>query len=97
MLKDQLLLIIGFQNHGILVEALDASGEFNAAHQVDGEEYPLFTGVIKKRLLNVLRKLIHFFFLFIWQRFGDMISPCIFDFPGRVIGHGDELCLLSGF
>ncbi len=38
VLKDQLLLIVGFENHRIFVEALDPAGKFHATHQVDREE-----------------------------------------------------------
>ncbi len=46
VLKDQLLLVAGFQNDGIFVEAFDATGELYTAHQVDGQERFVFPGVV---------------------------------------------------
>ena len=54
VLEDQLLLIIGFQNDGVLIEALDPSRQFDPAHQIYGEEDPLLAGTVEKSFLNVL-------------------------------------------
>src|SRR5258708_34749025 len=38
MLENQLLLIVGFQHQGILVETLDASGKLDSAQQVNRDD-----------------------------------------------------------
>ena len=46
MLENQLLLIVGLQHQGVLIETLDPAGELDAAHQVDRENNFIFTGVV---------------------------------------------------
>jgi hypothetical protein len=59
VLENQLLLVAGFKNQRILVETLDPTGEFDAAQKVDGDQPLVFTRIIEKAILNVLRWLIH--------------------------------------
>ena len=59
VLENQLFLIVRFQHHGVFVEALDLSGKLDAAHQVYGQERFVFTSVVQKRFLNILRLLFH--------------------------------------
>src|SRR5690348_9006161 len=59
MLEDQLLLIVGLQHHRIFVEGADAPGELDAAQQVKGDGGFVFSGCVEKRILDVLRRLIH--------------------------------------
>ena len=66
MLENQLLLIVCFKYERVFIEAFDASGELHSAHQVNCEEYLVFSGVVEERFLNVLRKLIHFSALFVF-------------------------------
>ena len=61
VLEDQLLLVIGLEDHRILVEALDASGQFDAAHEVDREEDSLLAGAVEKCFLYVLGCFLHCF------------------------------------
>jgi hypothetical protein len=42
----QLLLVIGFQDDGIFVEAFDSSGQFDSAHQIDSQESLIFARVV---------------------------------------------------
>ena len=46
VLKNQLLLIIGLKDDGVLIEAFDASRKLHSAHQVDGKERLVFARVI---------------------------------------------------
>src|ERR1700733_15142277 len=62
MLENQLLLIVGFKNKRILVEALDPPGKFDAAQKVDGDQAFFLSRIIEKAVLNVLRWFIHLWF-----------------------------------
>jgi hypothetical protein len=64
MLEDQLLLIVGLQYHGVFIEALDATAELHAAHQIDSQEGLVPAGVVEKSLLDILRQLVHCLFPF---------------------------------
>jgi hypothetical protein len=44
--EDELLLIIGFEYQRVLIETLDATGEFHSTHQVYGENDFVFPGVV---------------------------------------------------
>jgi hypothetical protein len=68
MFEDQLLLIIRLQYDRILIEALDSSGQFNATHKINCQKDLVFSRVIEKRFLDVLRKLFHLIFLIVLQR-----------------------------
>ena len=57
--ENELFLITGFENQGVLIEALDPSGEFDAAHQIDREHHFLFASIIQKTILNILRRFFH--------------------------------------
>jgi hypothetical protein len=58
MLKNKLLLVVGFQHHGILIEGTNPPGQFHAAQQVDGNDRLVLASRIEKRVLYVLRRLI---------------------------------------
>ena len=59
VLEDELFLIVGFEHEGILIEALDAAGKLDPTHQIDGEDNFVFSRIVQKTVLNVLRRLIH--------------------------------------
>ena len=61
VLENQLLLIVGFEDHGVLVETLDSAGKLHSAHQVDGEE----TSCLCARCLEML--LVCFALVFPWE------------------------------
>src|SRR5450755_2093157 len=54
VLENQLLLIAGLQDYGILVKRSDAAGQFYSADQVDGDVVPFLSCRIEERILNVL-------------------------------------------
>ena len=56
VLEYQLLLVIGFQNQGILVEALNPSGQFHTAHQINGEDNLVLASVVQETVLNILSR-----------------------------------------
>jgi dTDP-4-amino-4,6-dideoxygalactose transaminase len=58
MLENQLLLAVVFKQHGILVERAYFACEFNSADQVYRDRSLIFADRIKKRVLNVLCRLI---------------------------------------
>src|ERR1700689_5593366 len=58
MLEDQLLLAIVFKQHGVLVERAYFACEFDPADQVYRDRGLVFADRIKKRVLNVLCRLI---------------------------------------
>jgi hypothetical protein len=60
VLENQLLLVPGFENHRVLVERPDSSGQFHSTYQVNGDVVPLFTGGIKERILNILLRRLGF-------------------------------------
>ena len=57
VLEDQLFLIVGLKHDGILVERTNASGQLDAAQQIDGDIQPFLAGGVEKRILNVLCRL----------------------------------------
>jgi len=59
MLENQLFLIVGFEHERILIEALDAAGEFHAAQKVDSNHTFFFARIVQKTILYVLRWFIH--------------------------------------
>src|ERR1700724_2109037 len=58
MLENQLLLAIVFKQHGVLVERAYFACEFDPADQVYRDRSLIFADRIKKRVLNVLCRLI---------------------------------------
>src|ERR1700753_1203796 len=58
MLENQLLLAVVFQQHRILVKGAYFACEFNSADQVYRDRSLIFADRIKKRVLNVLCRLI---------------------------------------
>jgi hypothetical protein len=68
VLENQLLLIVRFEYHGVLIEALDPAGKLNPAHQINRQKRLVFPGVIEKSLLDILRKLVHCFIPYLFFR-----------------------------
>src|ERR1700691_1240065 len=58
MLENQLFLAIVFKQHGILIERAYFACEFNSADQVYRDRSLIFADRVKKRVLNVLCRLI---------------------------------------
>src|SRR4051812_26485495 len=54
VLEDELLLIVGVEHDGILVEGTNAPGEFHSAQQIDRDGSFFFTRGVEERILNVL-------------------------------------------
>ena len=48
MLENQLLLVIGVQNHGILIEGTNTSGKFDPAEQINRDNGLVFAGRVEK-------------------------------------------------
>jgi hypothetical protein len=59
MLEDQLILVVGFENHRVLVEALDATGQFHSTHQINRGHRFVPAGVVEKNILNILHRFFH--------------------------------------
>ena len=59
MFKDELFLVVRFQHEGVFVEALNAPGQLDAAHQIDREHDLVLACIIQETVLYVLRRLIH--------------------------------------
>ncbi|MCU1330444.1 MAG: hypothetical protein JWN34_5814 [Bryobacterales bacterium] len=59
MFENQLIEVVRFEYEGVLIEALNATGKFDAAQQVDRDEPFLFTRVIQKTVLYILRWFFH--------------------------------------
>jgi len=55
--ENQLLLIVGFQNHRILVKRANATAQLYAAHQINGDRGLVFASSIEEGVLNILRRL----------------------------------------
>jgi hypothetical protein len=56
--EDQLLLVVGVEHDGILVEGADAARELDSAQQVNGDVGSLLACRIEEGVLDVLRRLI---------------------------------------
>jgi hypothetical protein len=54
MLKDQLLLVVGLENHGILVETFDLSNQFYTADQKNGDWGFIAANCIEVNILDIL-------------------------------------------
>src|SRR5712692_11243854 len=63
VLEYQLLLRPRFQNHRILVEALDSPRKLDSAHEVDRDVAALFPGTVEKAVLYGVLLLYRFFHL----------------------------------
>src|SRR5262245_57639063 len=61
--EDQLFLRSCFQNHRVLIKALDSSCQLDAAHQVDRDVAALFPGTVEKAVLYCVLLLCRFFHL----------------------------------
>src|SRR6266545_3563790 len=57
MLKDELLLVVGFHHYGIFIEGADAARQFDAAEQVDGDDRLIFSCRVEERILYILCRL----------------------------------------
>src|SRR5947209_758435 len=53
VLEDELLLIVRFEDQGVLVETLDTAGELHAAHQVNSQDDLVLPSVVQKTVLNI--------------------------------------------
>lgn len=56
MLEDQLLLLVCFEHNAIPVERLHSSREFDTTDQINRDGYSIPTGIVEKRVLNVLSR-----------------------------------------
>ena len=57
--ENQLLLIIRFEHHGVLIEALNTARQLNATQEIDSD-YALFLArIVEKTVLYVLRWFVH--------------------------------------
>src|SRR5271169_835468 len=54
VLEDQLLLVVGVQNHRILIEGANATRQFDSAQQIDSNYGLVLASRIEKGILNVL-------------------------------------------
>jgi hypothetical protein len=54
VLKDELLLIVVFQQNGIFIERPNATGQLYTAYQVNRDLGFVFTDCVQKGVLNVL-------------------------------------------
>src|SRR6266446_3561324 len=59
MLENKLLLVVGFEHNGILIEALDAAGKFYTAHKVNRKEGFILARVVEEGFLYILSELFH--------------------------------------
>ena len=84
MLENKLLLVVGFEHNGILIEALDAAGKFYTAHKVNRKEGFILARVVQKSFLYVLRELFHKRPL---AGFRVLILNCRFPHPLDLDGH----------
>ena len=57
--ENQLFLIVGFEHHGVLVEALNAARQLHATEEVNGDYAFFFARIIEKAILYVLRWFVH--------------------------------------
>src|SRR5271168_4312722 len=58
VLEDQLLLAVVLQQHRVFVEGTDLARQLHSADKVDGDWSLIFADRIKKRVLNVLCRLV---------------------------------------
>ena len=59
VLKDQLFLIVRFENKRVLVETLNAACEFHSTQEIDCYYALFFARIVKKAVLNILRRFVH--------------------------------------
>src|SRR5438270_6698512 len=57
VLEDQLLLIVGLENHGILIKGTDAAAELHTAKQIKRYRNAVLTRGVQKSVLDILRRL----------------------------------------
>src|SRR5271157_576845 len=63
VLENHLFLMVAFQNDGVLVKTANTSCQLNPTQQVNRHQEFFLAGGIQKTVLNVLRLLIHGFYL----------------------------------
>jgi hypothetical protein len=56
VLEDELLLVVGLENHTVLVEATHATRKFHATGQIDRNGQALFARSVQKSVLKVLAR-----------------------------------------
>jgi len=81
MFEDQLVLIIRFENNGVLVEALDPARQFHSSHQVNRRQCLVFPDIIQKHILNILNLFFHSILLSLRRLFHISLSPVVVFFP----------------
>src|ERR1700686_4095615 len=54
MLEDELLLVAGFEDHRVLVERSDTSGQLHTADQIDRNIVPFLLCRVEEGILDVL-------------------------------------------
>src|SRR5437879_1660356 len=60
MLEDELLLVAGFEDHRVLVERSDTTGQLHAADQIDRNIVPFLSCRVEEGILNVLLRRLGF-------------------------------------
>jgi hypothetical protein len=60
MLKDELLLVAGFEDHGVFIERSDTAGQLHSANQINRYVVPFLSRCIEEGILNVLLRRLGF-------------------------------------
>src|SRR5215469_897154 len=81
MLKDQLLLVVGLENHGILVETFYLSNQFYTADEKNGDRGFIAANCIQINILDVLGRcfVFHRNSLKIYELF-EKLTDLVFNF-----------------
>src|SRR5260370_5004514 len=82
MLKDELLLVAGFEDHRVLVERSDTPGQLHAADQIDRNIVPFLSCRVEEGILNVLLRRLGFHCRSPFLR----VRCCAASMKGRAIG-----------
>src|SRR5258708_5648118 len=59
VLENQLLLVIGFEDQRVLIEALDAARKLYAAEQIQRNSSFVLARIVEKAVLDILRRFVH--------------------------------------
>src|SRR5271157_4191937 len=73
VLENQLFLVVALQDQTILIKTADATGELDTTREIDRDQKFFLTRGIQKPILDILRRLLHFFLF----SDTDPIIPCL--------------------
>lgn len=84
MLENKLFLIVGFQDHGVSVEALNPARQLYSAEQVNRRDGLLLAHAVQEEVLDILVWLFHRNYLLVVMSANSDSAPARFRNPATL-------------